>query len=423
MRIGYLIPDFPGQTHIWMWREISHMREWGTEIVIFSTKRPSLDIKALHDFSTIAEQETYYLWKKDFFEVIINSFWAIFNHPLGLFKCIFLALTIDIDARPKWCLTLPLIVISCILAREASKRSIEHLHCHSCANSAILAMMLKHLTGIPYSLTLNANIEWWGGAMREKFSDAKFTIAIAKWLFEKVKQDYTNLREEQVVLGRIGVDTAKWVCPTKTNHNHEIFHIISVGRLHPSKGHIFLIQAVKYLVDLGEDIRLTIIGAGSESENLMLLVSELKLSDIVQFTGSRSEEEIIKYMQQANAFVLASHAEPLGVVYMEAMSMQLPTIGTNAGGVPEIILNGDDGLLVEPCNHETLASAIALLIKNPQLRLKLGHNARKKIIQNFDSRIGATTLYQCIFGSPPNHYQHLIATDVTATSTLPVDFR
>ncbi|NJL62389.1 MAG: glycosyltransferase family 4 protein [Methylacidiphilales bacterium] len=412
MKISYLIPEFPGQTHIWIWREISHLREWGIEIDIFSTKRPSLNVKANHKFSTDAEQETYYLWKQNLFNLFTDSFWAIFTHPLGFLKCIFLALTINIDTRPKLRLTLPLIFISCVLAREISKRNIEHLHCHSCANSAILAMMVKRLTGTPYSLTLNANIEWWGGAMKEKFSDAKFTIAIAKWLFEQIQQDYPNLREEQVVLGRIGVDTKKWICPTKNQH-HRVFHIISVGRLHPSKGHIYLIQAVKSLVDLGEQIELTIIGAGSESENLMLLVNELQLSDTVQFIGSQSEEEIIKYMQQANAFVLSSHAEPLGVVYMEAMSMQLPTIGTNAGGVPEIISNGDDGLLVEARNHQALAEAIASLIRNPQLCLKLGQNARQKIIQNFDSRIGAATLYQCIFGSLPNDYLPLRATDVT----------
>jgi hypothetical protein len=61
MKIGYLIPEFPGQTHIWMWREICHMREWGTQIQMFSTKRPSPESQARHAFASSAAAETFYL--------------------------------------------------------------------------------------------------------------------------------------------------------------------------------------------------------------------------------------------------------------------------------------------------------------------------------------------------------------------------
>ena len=392
MQIGYLIPEFPGQTHIWMWREICHMREWGMSIHLFSTKRPSPATKARHGFAK-AEDETYYLWKPSYLEIIKAILWAIFTRPLGLIKSIWLALTIDVDDRDHSYL-IALVLIACIFAREAKKRGIEHLHCHSCGNCAILAIMLKRLTGIPYSLTLNANLEWWGGGLTSKFADADFTIVITKWLLEEVRYKYP-LRPEQLILGGIGVDTTKWT----PQHDNELknpnnsFQIVTVSRLHPSKGHDTLIRATKQLIDAGKPVKLNIIGAGSELDNLKALVNQLNLSEFIDFTGSLSEDQIIEIMQQADAFVLASHAEPLGVVYMEAMAMEVPTIGTNAGGVGEIITNNHDGLLVPPRDDTMIANALTLLIENPLLRLQLGRNGRETIIQRFDSRIGAATLF------------------------------
>lgn len=407
MRIGYLIPEFPGQTHVWIWREICHMREWGTQIDIFSTKRPAPDIKARHDFADDAEQQTYYLWKEgkfnfnNIFDILISLCWVIITRLIGLLKAIRLALTIDVDARPRCRSTLPLVLIACILARSSVARGIEHMHCHSCANSAILAMMLKRLTGISYSLTLNANLGWWGGAIAAKFGDALFTVVITEWLEEEVRRKYPHLLKDQVILGRIGVDTAKWnphfydsVNSLDNDSVHKSFQIITVGRLHTSKGHDTLIQAVKHLVDAGKSVNLTIVGAGPEFDKLKTLAAKLEISDLVNFTGSLSENQIIERMQVSDAFVLASHAEPLGVVYMEAMAMEVATIGTSAGGVPEIITNGKNGLLVPPRDDVAIFRALTQLIDNPSLRQQLGRCGRSEIIARFDSRIGAATLYK-----------------------------
>jgi glycosyltransferase involved in cell wall biosynthesis len=269
-------------------------------------------------------------------------------------------------------------------------------------------MMLKRLTGIPYSLTLNANIEWWGGAMAEKMAEAQFTIAITEWLLEEIRRDYPNLRQDQAILGRIGVDTKKWTPEQKAvKRELEVFQIITVGRLHSSKGHDLLIRAIKTLVDAGRNVKLTVIGAGPERQYLESLVGELGLSNLVEFAGSVSEDRIIEYMKQSDIFVLASHAEPLGVVYMEAMAMEVPTIGTNAGGVPEIITDGRDGLLVSPGDEQSLAQAISRLMENSDLRAQLARCGRATVAERFDSRIGAATLHQKLFGTLPKDSQHL----------------
>src|SRR5262249_18071642 len=165
MVLGYIIPEFPGQTHVWMWREIVHMRESGAEITIFSTRRPSKRDRARHAFAESAQKDTVYLWPRQFVDWFGAMVWAIMTRPLGFARCAGMTVTLPLEKRPAWKALVHLHVPACVLAREVKRRGIEHLHCHSCANTAILAMMVKRLTGVGYSMTLKANIAWWGGVV------------------------------------------------------------------------------------------------------------------------------------------------------------------------------------------------------------------------------------------------------------------
>jgi glycosyltransferase involved in cell wall biosynthesis len=398
-RIGYCIPEFPGQTHVWMWREISHLRQWGVPITLFSTKRPNVQWRARHAFANAAEAETIYLWPAKLDQLAGALFWAAFKHPVGFCRALWLGLTLPVDKRPALRTVLPLLAPACIMARECANRGIEHLHSHTCSNSAILAMMVKRILGIPFSMTLNANIEWWGGAMREKFSDAAFTIAITQWLLDQIRRDYPELKPEQVLLGRIGVDTVRWTpAGNAADKRNGHIRLMSVGRLDPSKGHDVLLRAVELMSRQGKRATLRIAGSGPELAKLQAMAKELGLAEQVTFLGSLSEEQIIEELKTADVFALASHAEPLGVVYMEAMALGVPTIGTAAGGVGEIIRDREDGLLVPPGDAEKLACAITELMENDILRRNLGRAGREKIVRCFDSRLGAATLYRRLFG-------------------------
>jgi glycosyltransferase involved in cell wall biosynthesis len=318
-----------------------------------------------------------------------------------------MAVSLPVEKKPAWKVLIPLLAPACVLSREAKRRRIAHLHCHSCANSAILAMMAKRLIGIGYSLTLNANLEWWGGAMAAKLSDAEFTIAITERLLVQIRRDYPGLRSDQALLGRIGVDTRKWLPAQYTEERGGgLLRVITVGRLNASKGHDDLLRALARLIAQGKGASLQLIGDGPQRQELESLASELDIAKLVKFEGSLSEDRIIEEMRRADVFVLASHAEPLGVVYMEAMAMELPVIGTAAGGVGEIITDGVDGLLVEPRNIDGLARAMAKLQDDPGLRRRLAQAGRQTIITRFDSRIGASTLRERLKEVPARHPYH-----------------
>lgn len=407
MKIGYLTPEFPGQTHTFVWREISHLREWGVDISIFSTRQPDAITRARHEFAEKAAQETYYLWPQSLTYLLSTFIWAIFNYPSGFARMLQLCFTLKLEDKAAWRKTLLLLPMASVLAREVLRQGVSHLNCQSAANSAILCMLVKRLIGIPFSLVCNANLEWWGGGMSQKLSEAEFTVAVADWLFEQIRSEYPELKSQQVIAAHHGVDTEKWrsdrALPRHQNDRGEddTFKIVTVGRLHSSKGHDFLIKSVKLLVNEGRKIDLKIIGSGPAKDSLASLIKELGISDSVALEGSLSEDAIIDIMLESDIFVLASHAEPLGVVYMEAMSMGIPTIGTNSGGVPEIITHHVDGLLVHPKDEIALKEAIKRLMNDPELRQTLSINGRKKVVEQFDSRIGAKMLYERLYNAAP----------------------
>jgi len=401
-RIGYLVPEFPGQTHVWIWREIEHVARW-CDVTLFSTRPPGEDVRGRHAFAAAAADRTTYLWGPGAGPLRLAGavLWALVTRPAALLGCIGLALTLPVDERPRWRTTLPLVAPACRLALRARRAGIEHLHCHTCGRGAIVAMLCRRLSGTPFSLTLNADLDWWGGAMAEKLADAEFTVAISERLLADVRRRLPDLPSARVVLGRIGVDTDAWTPPERDAGARESARIVGVGRLHPSKGFDVLLRAVAALRERGHEVQLRVAGEGPAGDELRRLAAALGLTDHVHWMGSLAEDDVRAQLSFADVFCLASHAEPLGVVYMEAMALGLPTVGTAAGGVAEIITDGVDGVLVPPGDVDALADALAELLSDSERRRRLGERARRTIVERFDSRIGAATLYERLTGEAP----------------------
>ncbi len=416
MRVGYVIPEFPSQTHVWIWREILHVREWGMRLSIFSTSKPGEKDRARHAFADEAEAETSYLWPRAKGEVLKAVGGAFFRNPVGFLSCVKLAFTMEkTKNRGKVRPLLPLIVPASILAREVREQGIDHLHSHSVARSAVICMMVKRLTGTPYSLTLNADLSWWGGAVGQKIEESAFTIAITQGLLDEVREKFPEIPEERTLLGRIGVDTRRWDRPMDRPlpaPGARRVRIVSVGRMHHNKAFDILMEATRRLVDKGYELEVRIIGDGAERDRMEALRRDLQLEGIVTFLGSMSEDEIIDELLDADIFSAVSRHEPLGVVYMEAMSLGVPTLGTTSGGVHEIIDDGRSGLLVEPNDPDALAAALKRLIEDPALRRELGEAGRESIVENFDSRTGAATIFERVLGTPAPR-----VTDVTKAAS------
>jgi glycosyltransferase involved in cell wall biosynthesis len=154
-----------------------------------------------------------------------------------------------------------------------------------------------------------------------------------------------------------------------------------VSRLSEEKGIQYLLQAVPLIVEQFPDFEIYIAGEGAYRKPLEALAKSLQAGSRVKFLGHVSD--VRGFLGRLDLFVQPSRSESLGVAIMEAMSMGLPVVATNVGGIPEIVAAGASGILVLPCHPELLAKSIAGLCRDPETRKRMGGKGRELIAQKF----------------------------------------
>jgi glycosyltransferase involved in cell wall biosynthesis len=170
------------------------------------------------------------------------------------------------------------------------------------------------------------------------------------------------------------------------------FTIGTIGRLAKEKGYIYLIEALKILIAKGIDARLVIIGEGGQRKTLENMVSEYRLSSRVLLPGYR--EDAKKYFPHFNVFAMSSLTEGLPITLLEAMQARVPIVSTVAGGIPEVLAEGETGLLVEFCNPIALADAIERIYKDKDLSKALLEAAYYRVTTKFTSQAMAQKYYK-----------------------------
>jgi glycosyltransferase involved in cell wall biosynthesis len=181
----------------------------------------------------------------------------------------------------------------------------------------------------------------------------------------------------------LGVDTAQFA-PRHFRENPATFEILSVGQLVAVKGQQVMIAAVDAVVREGHKIRLRLAGDGPVRAELEREVERRGLSQVVIFEGYLNQDRLRAVYRESDAFMLSSFAEGLPVVLMEAMAMEIPCIATWITGIPELIRDGVDGLLVAPGDANSLARAIVRLKTDAALQRRLGQSGRQRILDGHD---------------------------------------
>jgi glycosyltransferase involved in cell wall biosynthesis len=174
--------------------------------------------------------------------------------------------------------------------------------------------------------------------------------------------------------------------------------IVAVGRLIEKKGFADLVEACAILASKGRPCSCRIIGAGELKAKLQARIDRLGLQDRVELTGPRPQNEVIVEMQ--NAAVLAAPCivagdgdrDGLPTVFAEAMALGTPCVSTDVTGIPEVVRDGETGLLVPQNDPAGLAAAIERLLADSALRVQLATRARRLIEAEFDIHRNAARL-------------------------------
>ena len=168
------------------------------------------------------------------------------------------------------------------------------------------------------------------------------------------------------------------------NHKRQEFGLnendivcIFVSRLVPVKGHQYLISAIPEVLENVPSAKLVLVGDGELRDELEQRALNLGVKDSVIFTGLR--HDVPELLAMSDLFVLSSINEGMGRVLVEAMAVGLPVVATRVGGVPDVVVDGETGILVPSENSKALASAIVKLLKDENMRQRMGEAGRRRV--------------------------------------------
>jgi glycosyltransferase involved in cell wall biosynthesis len=268
-----------------------------------------------------------------------------------------------------------------ILGDWMRARGHRHLHIHFCGPVATVGMLASVAWGLSYSLTVHGPDEFYDVEkfyLRQKIEKAKFILCISDFCRSQLMRVAAPEHWDKMHVVRLGIDPAVFFPVPEQPERENTLEILCVGRLVPSKGQLILLRACGLLHAQGYSLRLRLVGAGPDREHLETFAKERGIP--VAFEGARSHDETRRLLGSADIFALASFAEGVPVALMEAMAMEVPCVSTSIAGIPELIRDGLDGLLVPASSAEELASALQRLSDDPLLRRSLGVAGCKRVL-------------------------------------------
>jgi colanic acid/amylovoran biosynthesis glycosyltransferase len=382
--IGYLVPEFPTQTHAFFWRELTAIEEAGTPVQVFSTRRPPPEA-CPHAFRDAARARTRYL-----FPPRATATGVLLRHPLRAARAAAYLLELretGLAGRLKLMATIP---SAADLVAACRSGDIGHVHIHSCANAAHLGALAAILGGLRYSLTLHGDLSVYGTDHGDKMARAAFVSAVTAPLAAEVARVAPGVPNPVIWMG---VDCNRFR-PGPSRPAGGTLTVATVARLNRVKGHRFFLQAMADRVARGEDIRYRIAGEGPERAAIEAEIARLGLGDRVEMLGSIDEDAVLGLLQSSDALALTSigKGEAAPVTVMEAMACGLPVIASVIGGTPDMIDDGHDGVLVPQEDVAAIGAALGRLAGDPALRAAMGQAARATAEARFDRRANARAL-------------------------------
>jgi len=391
--VGYLVPQFPSETHAFFWRELSAMRDAGARVAVLST-RPPKPGACRHEFAAGARRETWDLDRPD-----VGALTLLLTRPRRVAEALRYVLSLEESTPAEKLKILALVPCAARLAALARRLHLRHVHLHSCADAAHVGALANILDDVPFSLTLHGDLPVYGKDHRQKFTRASWVSAVTRPLQEQIVAR-TGVPASQVPVIWMGVDTDRFV-PCAHRAERSALKILTVARLIPQKGHHDALAAVAHVRKEGMDVRYVIAGSGPFEEEIRQEIVRLGLEDAVEMAGSVSETGVRALLAAADVFLLPSYGlgEAAPVSVMEATACGLPVICSRIGGTPDMIRHREDGWLVDQRCPDQLADAFRSLATDPGLRERLGQAARRTALAEFDHRTNARKLLAWITGT------------------------
>jgi colanic acid/amylovoran biosynthesis glycosyltransferase len=394
VRMAYLVSQYPRISESFILREVLILRQLGFDIKVASINAPDREFEKLTAEEREESVRTLYVKRSSWLRVLRVHVRAAATNPSGYARTLAFALRLGRADRERRLMFFFYFVEAVLIADWMRRNALTHLHVHFATPASTVGMIASKLTGVSLSITVHGPDEFYDVTryqLSEKINRCQFLCVISKFARSQLMKLSPVEQWNKFEVTPLGVNPENF--PARPSGGGDgSFEILCVGRLVPAKGQHVLIQAFDRLAKEGQNVTLRVVGDGPDRQSLQAMVERLGLTDRVHFEGAVNQDRIQQFYRQADVFVLASFAEGVPVVLMEAMAIQVPCITTRITGIPELIRDGIDGLLVTPSDVEELCNAIKRLIREPVLCRKLGEAGRQRVLACYDLRANVERL-------------------------------
>jgi glycosyltransferase involved in cell wall biosynthesis len=394
MRLGYLYSRYPVISQTFCDAEMLALERRGIELVIGSVYPPLTSLR--HEYIGRLRAPVHYAPPQEILRIVERGAKTGRKWPHDLVE--------QHDGKYGPGTKAELRARNALYFGEFFDRSgVDHVHVHFANRAAHTALFLKEISGIPFSVTAHGQ-----DFMKDLGSDDLLGEICAAAEFVAAETDYSRdlLRQRcPDSAGKIhrvynGVDIERFParCDEAARPRHgeqavvapyHLPRIVSVGRLVAFKGFGDLIDACAELARRRIDFVCDIIGDGPLRETLQAKIEQLDLASRVNLLGSLAQSAVLEKLQSGDIFALASTTDAQGAtdvfptVILEAMASARPVVSTRLAGIPELVVDGQTGMLAPPGDSPALAHALEQLLRDPELRMRFGNAGRARIEQNF----------------------------------------
>jgi glycosyltransferase involved in cell wall biosynthesis len=323
---------------------------------------------------------------------------------------------------PVFCFYLPIAVFQ--LARVIRGKKIDVINCHFLTVYFLHIVIAARLLRVPIVISVHgADIDAYSElSLLQKFihrqimRGADRIVACSAAMARRTAQVFPNVGGK-VTFVHNGLDLSDYLDGHTTRALPKPY-ILCVCRHVQKKGIDTLLRAFALVQPECPAMSLVLVGDGPLFEAHKELARTLQIDDRVVFVGSTAHAEVASFFQGCTLFVLPSRSEPFGLVILEAAYYRKGIVSTGVGGVPEIVTNGVNGLLVEPDDPKGMAKAIVALVEDPTRRDQLGAQAHETLLKRFlwKDRIDD---YLAVYEGRPNVFQQPGPADSSGTAVVP----
>ena len=387
MKIAFIVSAFPVLSETFILSQITGLLELSHDISIFASKKTSGMQHPDIEKYCLLERSYFFNIPENKIKRIIKAAYLLFlnfhKNPAAILK------SLNAIKFKKMALSLELFykVIPFL------KKDFDVIHCHFGPNGLIgaaineIVLKSKLLTsfhGSDLSQYLNLN-----GAAAYNYLFDKGDLFLPVSIHWVKKLISLGCSSAKIKLHRMGVDTDIFKPLKKSNQNKTI-QLLSVGRFVEKKGFKYGILAFSEVLKNHPDMQYNIIGDGYLKENLKKLIKELNCEGKINLMGGKTQNDIIKIMQESDILLAPSitskdgDSEGIPVVIMEAMSTGLPVISTLHSAIPELVIDNVTGFLTPEKNTILMTGKIKQLVENKKLRTAMGSSGREKILKEYN---------------------------------------